>query len=83
MTAGKAKASTKKRAKAKAKQGAPSNGRFSKDKYIEQMGNFEAIAMLDGHLGKLGDARRTEDVSRLERAEGKLDLKLAQALQKF
>ena len=47
------------------------------------MGNFEAVAMLDGHLGKLGNVRRKDDMSRLERAEGRLDMKLARALQEF
>ena len=59
------------------------SSRFSKDKAIEELGDFEAIALLDGHLGRVGRVRRNEDVSRLEQAEGRLDLELAEALQRL
>lgn len=86
VTAGKAtKAAAKKKKGPAGKKDGNGHGpaRFSKDKYIEQVGNFEAVAMLDSHLGKLGNVRRKEDARRLERAEGRLDMKLARALQEF
>ena len=89
-TAGK-KSAAKQRAKAKQRTGAGdvkglkkrASSRFSKDKAIEELGDFEAIALLDGHLGRVGRVRRNEDVSRLEQAEGRLDLELAEALQRL